>query len=127
MKLFTIGLLLACLTVPAGAQRHQKSPKARPRNANETRAKDSSRPVKLASGNSSTAKELRKIEQSSAKTVATHDARQARASRSTAALRAEKEGRNPSIHPTSGEAKANKGKKNTHSAKGRLRHKGSRR
>lgn len=129
MRLAVIaGLLIASLTVSAFAQKHQR-PKAKATYSAEKESKGSGRTSKApAPGRDPAAQELRKLEQSSAKTAGARHSEPGRAPRSAAVFRAEKQERNPQINAKgSAGHSSGKGSKSADSTKGRLRHKGSHR
>jgi len=119
-------LALAGLTVTAAAQKHQK-PKAKPSYSEEKqKGKSGARAVKEPATHASAAQDLRRVEQSSAKTSASRKAESGKAARTNPALKGQKKEANPPIHfgssGTSGKGSKSKG---GDPYKGRLRHKGS--
>jgi len=116
-------LALAWVTIPATAQKPQK-PKAKPTHSEEKESKGSAKTVKPPTNRNSSSQELRKIEQSSAKTPGARKGDSSKAPRPV--VKAEKQERNPSIQFSSGGGggKGSKGK-GSDPYKGRLRHKGS--
>lgn len=112
----------------ASAQKHQK-PRAKPSYNEEKAAKSPNRTVKAPATHASTAQDLRRVEQSSAKMSGSHKAGGSQQAHTTAAaLKAEKKDSNPPIHATGSTAgHGSKGNKGADPYKGRLRHKGSHR
>ncbi len=121
--LLVLALALAGLTMTAAAQKHQK-PKTKPSYNEEKSGKGSTRAVKEPGTHSSTATELRRVEQSGARASASRKAENSKA-RTNAALKGEKKEANPPIQSSGGSAHGAKGKGGDQ-LKGRLRHKGSR-
>jgi hypothetical protein len=118
-----LALTLAALTMAASAQKHQK-PKTKPTYTEEKQAKGASRAVKAPAEHSSTAQELRRVEQSGAKASATHKG--GNQAHLPPALKEKKETNPPiSVSGASHPGHANKGSKKSDPYKGRLRHKGS--
>jgi hypothetical protein len=110
----------------AAAQKHQK-PKAKPSySAEKQSGKGGARAIKEPATHSSTAQELRRVEQSSAKAPASRKAVSAKAAHTSSALKGQKKDANPPIQFGSGggSGKGSKGKSGD-ALKGRLRHKGS--
>ena len=123
--LLVLALALAGLTMTATAQKHQK-PKTKPSYNEEKSGKGSARAVKEPGTHSSTATELRRVEQSGTRASASRKAESSKA-RTNAALKGEKKEANPPIHFGSSGGTAHGGKsKGGDQLKGRLRHKGSR-
>jgi hypothetical protein len=122
-----VTLAMASLTIAAVAQKNEK-PKAKPTYSEEKGAKGSSRAVKQPSSRNASEQELRRVEQSSARTLASRKAEGNKAPRTGAVLKAEKQGKNQPIHFSStGSSRGAKGSKSGNEYKGRLRHKGSHR
>ena len=120
-----LALALAGLAITATAQKHQR-PKAKPSYNEEKSSKGGARAVKEPGTRSSTATELRRVEQSGARASASRKAEGSKA-RTSAALKGEKKEANPPIHFGSSGGTAHGGKsKGGDQLKGRLRHKGSR-
>jgi len=112
----------------ATAQKHQKG-KAKPSyNVEKQSSKGGSRAVKEPSTRSSSAaQELRRVEQSSARTSASHKAGSGKATRTSTALKGQKKEANPPIHfASSGSVGHGSKSKGGDELKGRIRHKGSR-
>lgn len=121
------GLMIACLSVSAVAQKHQR-PKAKPTYTAERESKGSGRVSKApTAGHDPATQELHKLEQSSAKSAGSRRSEDARAPRTAAVLRADKQERNPPINAKGSAHQSGKGSKTADSSKGRLRHKGSHR
>ena len=123
-----IALALAGLTMTATAEKHRR-PKAKPSYSEENKGnKGGARAIKEPAARSSSAQELRRVEQSGARASASRKAESGKAARtSAAALKGQKGKENPPIHFASpgGSAKGSKSKGGD-PYKGRLRHKGSR-
>ena len=119
-----LALSLAALTMTAAAQKHQK-PKSKPSYTAEKEAKGGGgRNVKaVPAAKSSSAQELRRVEQSSAKAQGSHKADSSK--RSAPALKGQKKETNPPIRLSGGGGKGSKSGKGADPNKGRLRHKGS--
>lgn len=120
-----LAVAVVILAIPAAAEKSQKQ-KQKPSYSEEKGTKGSAHTMRPPSNRNSSAQELRKLEQSSAKTAGSRKGD--KAPRSGAVLKAEKEERNPPIQFSSagGGSKGAKGK-SANSYKGRLRHKGSHR
>ncbi len=126
-----LALALAGLTMTAAAQKHQK-PKAKPSYTEEKRSgKSQTRAIKKPATHGSTAQELRRVEQSSAKVSASRKAESGKAARTSPALKGQKlkgqkKEANPPIHfASSGSSGKGSKSKGGDPTKGRLRHKGS--
>ncbi len=120
-------LAMASLTITAMAQKHEK-PKAKPSYSDEKEGKGSSRAMKQPSSRNTSGQELRRLEQSSAKTLASRKTQGNKAPRTGAVLKAEKQEKNQPIHFSStGSRRGGKGSKSANEFKGRLRQKGSHR
>ena len=122
-----LALALAILTITATAQKHQK-PKAKPTyNLEKQSSKGGARAVKEPTARTSSAQELRRVEQSGARATASKKAESSKAARTNAALKGQKKEENPPIRFASsgGAGHGSKGKGGDQ-LKGRLRHKGSR-
>ncbi len=125
MRLTLVLALALAGTMTAAAQTYDK-PKAKPLHKTEKEAK-SQTTVKAAPLHSSTAQELRRIEQTGAK-ASTHKAEAGKAAHSKPVVKAEKKkDTNPPIRLAAGgnSGHGGKGNKENDSSKGRLRHKGS--
>ena len=121
-----LALALAGMPMIATAQKHQK-PKAKPSYNEEKSSKSGARAVKEPGTRSSTATELRRVEQSGARVSASRKAESAKAARTNPALKEQKKEANPPIHFGSSGGTSHGGKsKGGDQLKGRLRHKGSR-
>ena len=121
-----LALALAGLTMTATAQKHQR-PKAKPSHSEEKQSKSGARAVKEPSTRSSSAQELRRVEQSGARASAPRKAESGKAARTNPALKGQKKEENPPIHFGSSGGTGHGGKsKGGDQLKGRLRHKGSR-
>jgi hypothetical protein len=121
-----LALALASLTIPAIAQKHQK-PKAKPSyNEEKQNGKGGARAVKEPTSRSSSAQELRRVEQSGARATASKKTESGKAARTNAALKGQKKDENPPIRFASsgGSGHGSKGKTGDQ-LKGRMRHKGS--
>jgi len=118
-------LALAWVTIPATAEKPQK-PKAKPTHSEEKEGKGSAKTVKPPTNRNSSSQELRKIEQSSAKTPGARKGDSSKAPRTAAVVKPEKQERNPPIQFSSGGGggKGSKGK-GSDPYKGRLKHKGA--
>ena len=124
----TLALALGALTMTAAAQKHQK-PKGKQSYSEERQSsgKGGSRAVKEpAATKASSAQELRRVEQSSAKVSASHKAASAKAAHTNAVVRTQKKDQNPPIHFSSSGGGHSGKSKGGDELKGRLRHKGSR-
>ncbi len=122
-----LALVLAGLTMTASAQKTQK-PKAKPTHSEEKQSnKGSHATVKEPANHSSSATELRRVEQSSSKVSGTRKTESGKAARTNPALKPQKKETNPPIHfASSGGGSGSGGKgKSGDPYKGRLRHKGS--
>lgn len=121
--LFVLALAVTGLTMTAAAQKHQK-PKAKASYSEEKQSKGG-RSVKEPAAKSSSATELRRVEQSSARVSASH--KQATKAHPAPVLKAQKGDGNPPIRFASAGGSGKGGKsKGGDPYKGRLRHKGSR-
>jgi len=123
-----LALVLASLTITATAQKHQK-PKAKPTyNEEKHGGKGGARAVKEPTTRSSSAQELRRVEQSGARATGSKKADSGKAAaRTNPVLKGQKKEENPPIRFASsgGAGHGSKGKGGDQ-LKGRLRHKGSR-
>ena len=122
-----LALAVAVLTVTAMAEKHSK-PKAKSSYSEENKgSKGSARPIKEPSVRSSSAQELRRVEQSTARASASRKTESAKTARTATVLKGQKGEGNPPIHFASGGSSGKGSKSKTGDPyKGRLRHKGSR-
>ena len=117
---------LAGLTMTATAQKHQRT-KTKPSYNEEKGGKGGARAVKEPGARSSTATELRRVEQSGARASASRKGESGKAAHTNPALKGQKKEANPPIHfGSSGGAGQGGNSKGGDQLKGRLRHKGSR-
>jgi len=122
--LFVLALAVTGLTMTAVAQKHQK-PKAKASYSEEKQSNKGGRSVKEPAAKSSSATELRRVEQSGARVSAPH--KQATKAHPAPVLKAQKGDGNPPIRFASAGGSGKGGKsKGGDPYKGRLRHKGSR-
>jgi len=122
-----LALALASVSIAAVAQKREKS-NARPSYKDEKETKGAARPVRPPSTHNTSAKELHRLEQSSARKSTSRKVSGKKAAHTGAVVKAEKQERTPPIQFSSaGGGGGTKGKsKASSSYKGRLRHKGSR-
>ena len=121
-----LALALVGLTMTATAQKHQK-PKTKPSYSEEKSGKGSARAVKEPGTHSSTATELRRVEQSGARASASRKGESSKEARTNLAVKGQKKEANPPIHfGSSGGTGHGSKSKGGDELKGRLRHKGSR-
>jgi hypothetical protein len=120
-----LALALAGLTITATAQKHQR-PKAKPSHSEEKQSgKSGARAAKEPSPRSSSAQELRRVEQSGVRVSASRKAESGKAARTNPALKGQKKEENPPIHFASSASGKGSKSKGGDPLKGRLRHKGS--
>ena len=118
-------LTLAGLTISAAAAEKYQKPKAKPLHGAEKQAKSQPRSVKAPPSHASTAQELRRVEQSSAKVLASRKANSDKPARTGPVLKAQKQEANPPIRFSAAGGRGSKNKQGANPYKGRLRHKGS--
>ena len=119
-----LALVFAGLTMTASAQK----PKTKPAHSEEKESskKGSHAAVKVPANHSSSAQELRKVEQSGGKASTVKKSEGSQAARKNPALKPEKKDKNPPIHFASAGGSSKGGKNNAGDPyKGRMRHKGS--
>jgi hypothetical protein len=119
-------LAIACFTMTAAAQKFDKPTRTKPTHHEERVGNKKSRvAVKEPANKNSSAQELRRVEQSSARSSA-KKSETTKAARTNPALKAQKKESNPPIHfASSSGAKGGAKRKAGDPYKGRLRHKGS--
>ena len=124
MRFSLVLALVVGLTMSATAQKHQK-PKAKASYTEEKQSGKGARAVKEPGVRTSSAQELRRVEQSGARMSATHKTQSGKAAHAPV-LKGQKGDGNPPIHfGSAGPGKGSKGKTGD-PYKGRLRQKGSR-
>ena len=124
MRFSLVLVLVVGLTMSATAQKHQKQ-KGKASYTEEKQSSKGARAVKEPGVRTSSAQELRRVEQSSARASATHKAPSGKTAHAPV-LKGQKGDANPPIHFASASpGKGSKGK-TADPLKGRLRHKGSR-
>jgi hypothetical protein len=113
------------LNMTAAAQKFDK-PKTKPSHSEEKESNKKSRTVaKEPANKNSSAQELRRVEQSGARSSAARKSETGKAARTNPALKAQKKESNPPIHFASSSGSKGGKRKAGDPYKGRLRHKGS--
>ncbi len=122
-----LALAVAGMTITSPAQNQQKVKTPSSHSEEKDNAKSTARaPRKEEAGRNSASKELRKVEQSSAKVSSRKSTKAVRTPRNTAFVKSEKKDRNTPIHfGASGGGHKSSGKSKD-ALKGRMKHKGRR-